>query len=305
MELIFLDENKKYDLGAISIALGEFDGLHLAHQSLISKTIEHAKKTNIKSAVFSFDPHPDFILKKRAYQGYITPMNEKKVLLEQLGVDYFIIIPFTVELSKYTPTEFENRILNKFDIKHIVVGFDYRYGHRGAGNYQTLQKKYNVEVVDKIELDNQKIGSNEIRNYLLAGQMDSVKAMLGRFYNITGIVIPGNKVGRELGFRTANIGINENYQVLRKGVYATFVTVRNKRYFGVCNIGNNPTVNYVEKARLEVHILDFDNDIYGEIISVDFVEFLRDEIKYNNIDDMLTQINQDVMNAKSILEKNI
>lgn len=305
MELIRFESNKKYDLGPLAIALGEFDGLHLAHQELINKATKFAKKNNMKSAVFSFDPHPDFILKKKAYHGYITPLPAKMAKLESLGVDYFVLIPFTLEFAKLSPLDFINSYLKAFEIKKIVVGFDYRFGFKGSGNTELLKEHFDVEVIEKIEFANKKIGSNEIRDYLLKGDMAAVKNMLGSYYNITGKVVDGNKIGRTFGIRTANVQIDEQYQVLRKGVYAVFVNFNGVKYFGVCNIGNNPTINYVSIPRLEVHILDFSVEIYGKEISVDFVEFLRDELKFSSVEEMVIQINKDIINTKEILEKNI
>lgn len=304
MELIHFDIKKKYELGPIAIALGEFDGLHLAHQELIKKAINYSKENNMKSAVFSFFPHPDFVLNKRSNRGYITPIKVKAEKLESLGVDYFVLIPFTIEFAALSPISFINDYLKVFDIREIVVGFDYKFGHRGSGNANLLSEHFNVEVVEKIELDHQKIGSNEIREFLLAGKMQSVYNMLGRYYNITGKVTTGNQVGRKLGIRTANIEIDEHYQVLRKGVYAVRVNFNGKVYNGVCNIGHNPTINYVSIPRLEVHILDFDQEIYDKEISVDFVYFLRDEEKFASVEEMIKQINQDIINTKEILEKN-
>lgn len=304
MELIHFEYHKNYNLGDLVIAMGEFDGLHLAHQELINRAISYAKKINAKSAVFSFDPHPDFVLKKRNNQGYITPLNVKIKALETLGVDYFVLIPFTLEFSKVLPHEFEERVLSKFSIKRIVVGFDYRYGYRGSGNADTLKQNFDVDVVQQIDFMNQKMGSNEIRELLLQGKIHEVTQMLGRYYNITGRVVSGNKVGRKMGIRTANVTLEEHYQILRKGVYAVFVNLNNRKYLGVCNIGNNPTVNYVEVPRLEVHILSFDEIIYNEIISVDFVEFLRDEIKFDSVDELINQINEDIMKTREILEEN-
>jgi riboflavin kinase/FMN adenylyltransferase len=302
MELIRFEFGKKYNLGNLCVALGEFDGLHLAHQTLIKRAIKSAGEINAKSAVISFDPHPDFILKKRENQGYLTPLNTKIRTLKDLGVDYFILIPFTLSLSKLPYEEFESTVLDEFSIKKLIVGFDYRYGFKGSGNTETLKKKYNVEVIDKILFKDEKMGSNSIREFLLAGRMDDVASSLGRYYNITGLVVGGNQVGRTIGIRTANINIDIEYQVLRKGIYGVIVEIKDKKYLGVCNIGNNPTLNYVEIPRLEVHILDFDETIYNEIISVDFVVFLRDEIKYDNKDELIKQINLDIENTRKLVE---
>lgn len=304
MELIRFDNKLTYNLGKLAVALGEFDGLHIAHQELINNVVSYAKVNNIKSAVISFDPHPDFVLKKRVDQGYITPLKVKIEKLKELGVDYFILVPFTLEFASLSPIDFIQNYLQKLEIELIVVGFDYKFGYRGSGNPETLKKYYNVIVIDRIELANEKIGSNEIRKFLIDGDMDSVKKMLGRYYNITGKVVGGNKIGRTLGIRTANIEIEEQYQIIRKGVYAVYVNIAGVKYLGVCNIGNNPTINYVSIPRLEVHILDFNQDIYDQTISVVFIKFIRDEVKFSSIEEMVNQINQDIINAKQILENN-
>jgi len=305
MELLNFKVDENYSLGKLAVALGEFDGIHLAHQKLINKVVNYAKAKNIKSAVISFDPHPDYVLNKRTNLGYITPLKEKVSKLAELGIDYLILIPFTLEFAKLSPLDFINNYLKKLDIDLLVVGFDYRFGYKGSGNVDTLKAYFNVDVVEKVELGNEKVGSNEIRSYLIKGDMDSVKKMLGRYYNITGKVVDGNKVGRTLGFKTANIQIEDEYQVLRKGVYAVFVNYQGKKYLGVCNIGNNPTINYVKIPRLEVHIFDFNQEIYGETINVEFVKFLRDELKFATTEAMIEQIHQDIKEAKVVLEKSL
>lgn len=305
MELIRFSNNQKYDLGPIVAALGEFDGLHLAHRTLINKACGFAREMHAKSAVFSFDPHPDFVLKKRINQGYLTPLSEKIRNLSEMGIDYFVIIPFSEEFSRITYQDFEKMVLGAFDIRKIVVGFDYRYGYRGIGNSETLKVRYPVFVLERIEMFHHKVGSNEVREHLLQGNIREVTALLGRYYRIVGKVIPGSQFGRQIGVRTANVALDESFQILKKGVYAVYATVEGIRYPGVCNIGNNPTVNYTEQLRLEVHIFDFYADIYDKIIMVDFVAFLRGEIKYNTVDAMVAQIQKDIAEAKEILEKEL
>ncbi|HQA20220.1 MAG: riboflavin biosynthesis protein RibF [Acholeplasmataceae bacterium] len=287
----------------IIAAIGQFDGLHLAHTTLIKKAISLAKTKNIKSAVITFDPHPDFVLGKRANYGYITPISAKINYLQSLGIDYLILIEFTKELSQLEPSEFEQKILLSLNIDTLVAGFDFHYGRFGKGNIDTLRdlNKFDVIEIPMIEYQNEKMGSDLVRKYLTLGELDHVKNILGRYYNITGKVVPGNKVGRILGFKTANVSLDDDYHFLRKGVYGVIVTINNKEYLGVANIGNNPTVNYVERPRLEVHILDFNDDIYGQEISVDFVFFIRDEEKFININDLIKQIEEDAKIAKEKL----
>jgi len=302
MELIKFDFNKNYNIEDLVVALGEFDGLHLAHQTLINKTINFSKELNVKSAIISFDPHPDFVLKKRRNQGYITPLSVKAKSLEELGIDYFIVVPFTEEFGRRSPLDFEKNVLEKFNIKKIVVGFDYRYGYKGAGTTESLKEKYPVFVLNRIDFLDHKMGSYEVRELLMAGEVEEVTKILGRFYNITGKVVSGNQVGQKIGIRTANVTLDEDYHRLKKGVYGVIVTIDGRKFLGVCNIGNNPTINYVQKPRLEVHILDFNEMIYDKIISVDFSVFIREERKFDNVDDLVFQINQDIENAKRLVE---
>ncbi|HHX80124.1 MAG TPA: riboflavin biosynthesis protein RibF [Acholeplasmataceae bacterium] len=303
MELIKFENQDYQHLGGITLALGEFDGLHLAHQKLINETIKYARENNLKAAVLTFDPHPDFVLKKRPYQGYITPLTEKAKTLAALGIDYLIVVNFTEEFASLLPEEFENNVLGKFDIRKIFIGFDYRYGAKGRGNSESLKAKYPVYVLERIDYNNKKMGSEGIRELLTHGRIQEVTKLLGRYYNIVGKVVPGNKVGRKLGIRTANINLEEDYQYLKKGVYAVFVNIDSKRYFGVCNIGHNPTINYQKRPRLEVHILDYEKDLYGKYISIDFVEYLRPEIKFSDPESLVKQIEKDIINAKKILEE--
>ncbi|MDD3106789.1 MAG: bifunctional riboflavin kinase/FAD synthetase [Bacilli bacterium] len=301
MELIYFDYHEQYAAGSLVLAIGEFDGMHLAHKQLITRTIEISKDMNVKSAVLTFDPHPDFILRRKDYSGYLTPLSEKIKILQDLGIDILIIVPFTKPLSQLKHVAFEKQILQKFSILHLVVGFDFRYGHKGKGNVETLSHLFPITIIPKMEISKQKIGSNLIRDYLQSGELKKANEMLGRYFNIQGKVEVGNQVGQRIGIRTANITLKEEYQLLKKGVYAVFVYLNNIRYFGVCNIGNNPTLNYVKKTRLEVHILDFDAIIYNQIISVDFVAFLREEVKFASANELITQINDDIKQTKELL----
>lgn len=304
MELIRVSENIKANICEnMVVAMGQFDGLHHAHLELLKTAKRISLQKKIKSAVISFDPHPDFILKKRENHGYITPLKEKRELLESIGIDYFILVHFTESVATMLPNDFIDKFLRPLTIDTIVVGFDFRFGHKGTGQISDLKKFTNVEVIEEIKYDDKKMGSELVRSYLESGEIKHVTNILGRYYNITGKVITGNQVGRKIGIRTANLLIDEDYHFLKKGVYAVFVTIDKIRYFGACNIGNNPSINYTEKPRLEVHILDFDQTIYEKEISVDFVYFLRDELFYEDKDELVKQIRQDIVDVRKILEK--
>ena len=304
MELIRVSENISATMNErLVVAMGQFDGLHHAHLTLLQKATSIAKEKQCKSAVISFDPHPDFILKKRENHGYITPLKEKRDLMESVGIDYFILVHFTESVAQMSPTLFIDTFLTPLQIDTLVVGFDFRFGHKGAGQIEDLKKHTHVEVIDEIKYDNKKMGSELVRDYLESGQIRHVTNILGRYYNITGKVITGNQVGRKIGIRTANLLIDEDYHFLKKGVYAVFVKIDQKSYFGACNIGNNPSINYTEKPRLEVHILDFNETIYEKEISVDFVHFLREEFYYEDKEKLINQIKQDIIDVRTILTK--
>jgi len=301
MELIRLDLRRKYRLGKLVAALGVFDGLHLAHQKLIKRVVELAKEQKLKSAVITFDPHPDYVLKKRQNEGYLTPLSEKKHLLEQMGVDYLILIPFKKAVSDTLPLEFENKYLKKFDFSKIVVGYDYRYGKQGQGTTEDLRRNFNLEIVAKQTMNHERLASDIIRQELLQGNLKKVNYMLGRPYCISGIVNEGNRIGQRLGFRTANINLTEEYQALKIGVYAVYVWIDGKKHMGVCNIGHNPTVKYLLEPRLEVHILDFTENIYQKRITLEFIAFLREEKKFANLEELANQIKEDVKITRRLL----
>lgn len=305
MEVIKFQFDKIYELPKLVIALGQFDGIHLAHLKIINKVIKTAKEKEIKSAIITFYPHPDFVLGKRKEEGYLTPLEDKISFFNNLGLDYLIVLNFTKELGNMEPFEFEKNVLGKFDIEKIVVGFDYHYGKFGKGNVKTLQKLYKVAVIKEVMFENEKMGSTQVRRYLLEGDTLKVKKILGRYYNVSGEVQPGSKIGAQLGYKTANILIDNSYYDLKHGVYAVFVEVDKRRYFGVGNVGFNPTLNVQEQPRIEIHIFDFDDSLYGKTISIDFVKHLRSEIKFNNKEDLQKQIKNDALSAREILIKEV
>ena len=303
MELINIDYKGLSFDKKIILAVGQFDGLHIAHLEIIKKTIENANINKCNSAIMTFDPHPDYFLNKREKLGYITPLNKKISLLESLGIDYLIVIKFDQNLCSMSFQDFEKNILNKLNIIKIVAGFDFRYGYKGLGNVETLKKQYEIDVIDEIKYNGVKLGSNLIRDFLEQGDVKEVYKLLGRYYSIKGIVETGNKIGQTLGIRTANITLKDDYYILKTGVYGVYIDVRGKEYVGVCNIGNNPTLNYSERRKLEVHIFDFDQDIYNVEIIVKFVYYLREEKKFDSKEKLILEVNKDIQNVKNKLVK--
>ncbi|WP_414048009.1 bifunctional riboflavin kinase/FAD synthetase [Macrococcus equi] len=300
-----------YDHPEIALAVGFFDGLHLGHQAVINEMIKIADQKSLKKAVMTFDPHPSVVLnpeKKRT--DYLTPLNEKKRLLEQMGIDYLFIVPFTSSFAKMEERDFIQDYFTNNKVKHVIAGFDFTYGKFGKGNMLKLDSDkvgFEVTAVSKQALNNEKISTTQIREDLHSGEIQHANAQLGRTYKITGLVVQGEKRGRTIGFPTANVMPNEEFVLPRLGVYA--VTLKREStgvsYHGVCNIGVKPTFHDPEKSQvsIEVNIFDFNESIYGERVEVSWYDFIRPEQKFDGIDALIHQINQDKQTAIDILSK--
>lgn len=288
------------------MAIGDFDGLHLGHRDVINDAKQLSEQLNVASAIMTFNPHPREVLGHMQYARYLAPFNEKMKLFAQMGIDYCFVVSFDLPFSKVTPEQFVEHMINKLNIHTIVVGFDFTFGHQGSGTVETLKKlcadTLNVEVVKPYHLDGQKVSSTLIREQLYLGRIDRVTYYLGRYYAISGVVVSGQGRGRTIGFPTANLALNMPYVIPRHGVYAVRVTVHERTYSGVMNIGVKPTFSDDEiNPTLEVHILDFDTQIYGDEVRVEFVTFIRDEQKFASVDLLIEQIHQDAERAKVIL----
>lgn len=291
MELIKIDNLNNFIPSNLVACIGEFDGLHKAHNVLIEKVIELSKAYDKKSCVITFDPHPDYVLSKSEKEEYITPLKEKIKLLEN-KIDYLIVINFNTEIANLSYLEFYNLFLNKID--YLVVGYDFRFGFKGLGNIDILKQLHkNVFVVDEVQLDGKKIGSKTIVNALKTGDIDLVNKLLGRYFKISGVVSKGSMIGRTIGYPTANVIFDDKYCLLKKGVYGVYINVFGKKHLGIANYGINPSFNKIDNPRLEVYIFDFDNDIYDLNVEVEIIGFIREEKKFDNIDEFLIQINKD------------
>lgn len=296
MEVLNLNQTTFNQEDGLSVALGYFDGLHIGHQLVIKEAIEYAKANGLKSAVMTFSPNPNVILKKLTCEQLITPPLEKIRLLKQLGVDYLIILTFNEDLASLEAVDFINRYLIGLNVNHVSTGFDFRFGKKGEGSVELLYKyseKFSLNVTAKKEIENEKIGSTQIKSYLAVGNIQKANEMLGRPYTISGIVISGQQKGRQIGFPTANIGLQEPYIIPKNGVYIVKAIVGDQTYPAMCNIGHNPTFNFIDRLSIEVHILDFNQDIYGQAVKVEFYERLRDEERFASIQALMTQLDCD------------
>jgi riboflavin kinase / FMN adenylyltransferase len=288
------------DMPPLVCALGYFDGVHLGHQKVILEAKQEALKLGLKSAVMTFDPHPSVVLGKSVqHVEYISPLYDKIKLLEDLGIDYVIIVHFSVEFAHLLPQEFIDLYIIGLNIKHVVAGFDFSYGRMGKGTMETLpfhsRNKFSHTVISKLLSDGEKISSTLIRTFILEGKMEDLPSLLGRFYQTMGKVIHGDKRGRTIGFPTANIELNEDYLLPPLGVYAVKLQINDQWFNGVCNMGFKPTFNQEKnhKPSIEVHIFDFDYDIYGLNVKIEWHKYIRKEQKFNGISELVHQIQLD------------
>lgn len=303
MELVRINLKNLIGLKEEVVAtIGQFDGLHLAHLKLVEKTMQVAKKRNLKTAIFTFNPHPNFVLKKDLSNTYVTPFQQKVKLLEELGFDYLVLIEFDENIAKMSSLNFVNKILVDNKVRVAVVGFDFRFGDSGSGKALDIAKLSNnmIEtiIIDEIKYNNEKIGTSLIKKLLKNGFVSDVKTIMGRFYKIVGQVVYGNQIGQSIGFPTANLYIGPEFAMILPGVYIVRVKVRDKFYLGIANLGMNPSFNRVSQMVFETHIFDFDGNIYGEFIEVELIRFIRKEMTFATIDEFKIQLNKDVEFAK-------
>jgi len=286
-------------------AIGFFDGIHKGHQQVIQTAVKKAKDKNMESAVITFHPHPSVVLKKGVqHVKYITPLREKQELLQKLHVDKLYIIKFNKELSTLSPQDFIDHFIIGLNIKHLVAGFDYSFGHKGQGNMNNIHEftrnQFTYSTIEKVELGQEKISSSRIRELLQIGKVDEANALLGRPLKLSGIVIKGDQRGRELGYPTANLDIHEDVLLPKPGIYAVKVIYKNETYEGMANIGTNPTFTEDRQdLSIEVNIFDYNNDLYGEELQVEWYKFMRTEEKFTSADALITQMELDEKNIRA------
>ncbi len=291
------------------VTIGNFDGVHIGHQALFHEVIERADAMDGTSIAITFDPHPIRVVSSNGHPPLITLYEQKAELIEKAGIDVLVCIPFTKKFATISARSFVEEILVKrLGMKAIVVGPDYTFGNKREGDVDLLktfaaEMDFEVEVADWIQsatIHNKRISSTVIRNLVTEGHMPRAAKMLGRKYQIRGTVVHGrNRGGRELGIPTANINLHDELSP-KPGVYAVIVHHDGNRYPGVANIGYSPTFDD-HIFTVEVHIVDFKKDIYGDKIMVNFVQRLRDEIKFSSIDELVDQIQADIRQSREIL----
>lgn len=304
MDVITSLEEIDFSLNESGVALGNFDGVHRGHQVLIDKLIKTCKKNNLISVVFTFANHPRHFTKNNNALKKITPIDKKIKIINELGVDYLVVIPFNEEIRCLMPKDFITKILiEKLNAKYVFCGFNYRFGYKAQGDTNLLEEytklnKFKLYVLEPIKKDNTIISSTKIRELIKLGKVEEANVLLGRNYSLVGEVIYGRGIGKKFIFPTANIFVEDTILVPNNGVYVTKSIIDNKSYYSITNIGYNPTIADNNKISVETNLIDFSEDIYGKIIKVEFLKKLREEIKFNSIEALKRQINTDLNAVK-------
>lgn len=296
-----LDEIK--NIKETVVALGNFDGVHKGHQELIRRTVKSAKMAGLKSAVFTFANHTKNVLAGKTVVKNILYAEDKAGIIKSLGVDYLFSIEFNEEIQHMSPKDFiEKLLIEKFKMREAYCGFNYNFGYKAKGNPEFLIKTgikegFGIHVLEPFKIDNNLVSSTFIRQLIEEGRVNECEKYMGRNYVIGGEVIVGNKLGRTFGFPTSNIHIDDSMVTPSNGVYITYCNYEGVRHPSITNVGIKPTIGDHIK-NIETHIFDFNKELYGKEIRVEFLEKIRDEIKFDNFDLLCKQIDKDCFTAK-------
>ena len=291
------------------VTVGTFDGVHFGHQKIIQRLQKIAKKNNGESVLLTFDPHPRKILLNDQGLKLIHTINEKINILENLGLDHLVIYPFTLEFSKFSAKRYIDELLiQKLGTHTLVIGYDHHFGNDREGNIDLLKKyeksnPFYLEEIKAHEIEEIKVSSTKVRNAIVKGNIHLVNDYCGHFYEFSGEVVRGNGIGKTIGTPTANIKLNSNEKIIPlDGVYAVICQIKDTIYKGIMNIGFKPTVDEGQKRTVEIHLFDYEKDIYGQNLRTKVIERIRDEVKFNSLKDLKSQILKDNEKAKKILE---
>lgn len=284
--------------------IGNFDGVHIGHSRIIEKVVSLSKEYNLRSVVITFDPHPVRFFGQEIQ--LLTDLEKKNEILGEMGVDYHLIMDFNKDLMTMDPEVFVREILTKkLKTRFLVVGYDYKFGARRKGDFELLKllsTKYGYTAFkyDKVVIDGLTVSSSNIRRLLQEGNLKLSNKMLGRFYSVVGKVAKGDGIGRLLGYPTTNIKLKD-FLIPKNGIYATFLKVAGIMHKSVTNVGIRPTIPGKNELRVETYIFDFQKDIYDEKVELYFVEYIREEKRFDNFEDLKKQIAEDCIKAKNIL----
>ena len=286
----------------IGIALGTFDGVHTGHQAVIKTLVETCKAENCKSVVMTFKNHPRDLTATSSQVLKLVPIEEKEHQIKALGVDYLILLEFNDEIMSMSPETFVKEVLiDSLAVRYVAVGFDYRFGKGAEGDTNLLRKLapdygYELIEVEAVKLGGRKVSSTEIRELIKKGYVSDVIHLLGRAFAVKGEVIHGKQMGRKLGYPTANLKLNTQMTMIKPGVYVSQTYYDQKVYRSLTSVGFNPTFNQQE-LNIETYLFDFDGDLYGQILTVEFLDHIRAEEKFDSLEDLIHRIDQDVVYA--------
>lgn len=289
------------------ITIGTFDGVHLGHQKIINKVVESARGENLLATIFTFFPHPRMIVQHDNSLKLIHTLSEKKEALKALGVDLLIVQPFNEKFANLTAEDFVHKLLvERLNAKKVIIGYDHRFGKGRTADIKDMERfgeqyGFAVEEIPVEEINEVSVSSTAIRNALLSGKMDIAERYLAAPYSLTGTVVHGMKLGRSIGYPTANIVVDDKYKLIPKdGVYAVYSLINQQKVYGMMSIGKNPTIEG-KGSSIEVHFFDFNNDIYDQQITIYFIKYLREEQKFDSIELLKQQIANDETAARKAI----
>lgn len=305
---IFHSINDFHSTKKTILTLGTFDGVHIGHKKILQRVIQNTENKEYESLVLTFFPHPRMVLQEKSEIKLLNTISEKIDLLEKIGVENLVIHPFDESFSRLTAEEFVKTVLtNQFHIHKIIIGYDHRFGRNRTANIDDLitfgqQYGFEVEQISVQEIDAISVSSTKIRKALSEGKMDLANDYLGYDYFLTGTITEGKKLGRTIGFPTANLKIDEDYKLIPlNGVYVVKSILNEETYFGIMNIGYNPTVGN-DRLSIEIHFLDFNSNLYNQKIAVSILHYIRPEQKFNSIELLKEQIEKDKNSAIAYLK---
>ncbi|MCU7613737.1 bifunctional riboflavin kinase/FAD synthetase [Chryseobacterium sp. GMJ5] len=303
---VFKNFNEYFSQKPLAFSLGMFDGVHLGHKSIIDELKKLGSEHDLETAILTFWPHPRFVFNPNEDLKLLNTLEEKTSLLDKYGIKNLFLQEFDEEFRNLTGDEFVKQILiDKLHVKHLIVGYDHSFGKNKSGNFELLEKlskelHFEVQQMEAINIHENNISSTKIRNALLKGNIKEANEMLGYSYSVSGAVVHGRKLGRTIGYPTANIETDSIKLLPKKGAYIVEVFVKGQQYKGMLSIGTNPTVNG-ENLTVEVYILDFEGDIYDEKITVKFRDFLHEEIKFEGLEKLIERLDEDKVLTENFL----
>lgn len=292
------------------VTIGTFDGVHIGHQKILEKVVDSAKKERKKSVLLTFFPHPRMVLQQDSNLELINTIEEKADLLAKTGLDYLIIHPFSKEFSRLTALDFVRDILvNQLNTSKLIIGYDHHFGKNREGNLVQLTEysllyDFEVEEIPVQDINDVAVSSTKIRRALAEKNIKTANKYLGYNFILNGTVVNGKQLGGKIGFPTANISVKEEYKLIPKtGVYVVKSLIENSVFYGMMNIGYRPTIDGNHQT-IEVHFFDFNKDLYNQKLTIEILYFLRDEQKFDSVNDLILQLKEDEINARSYLQNN-